>query len=419
MKSLLLLALLIGLIILLQAPELHSRRSTPKLISLRTPYTKSQIYQNGSKRCLSFVDKKGEVLNQTCLDLAKPLKADAEYIEMMFGLSWLTPKKPRRILIMGLGGGALPHMFRRVYPRAHIDIVEIDHGVALLARRFFQLPTNPKLKIHIADARHFATYQLGPKVSYDLIYIDCFDATYIPQHLLSPRFFRALKKHLTSQGLLAINLFASHASTPDVILTWQKMFSQHWLLRPKRDGNIVAFGSLGRKWKNRSALQAGVRKTPKPPSPQRLKKLIEQAQRASAYLKGRKAKVLKQVAPMKGYPLWIRAARCGRQVCCGWRGRWQGQETPLKKAPQKATKRRWQGTIQAIDGHCIATWQISTPTHQWQESMRLHFTRAGATLTSILVMGHNQMTKTYRLSRNRRQAHGTNHTTHKLSLRLK
>lgn len=47
------------------------------------------------------------------------------------------PAAPRRILLVGLGGGALPVYLHRHYPQAAIDVVEIVPEVVLAAERFF------------------------------------------------------------------------------------------------------------------------------------------------------------------------------------------------------------------------------------------------------------------------------------------
>ncbi len=44
-------------------------------------------------------------------------------------------QRPARVLIIGLGGGTLPSFLRKHYPRAYIDIVEIDPDVVNVAKQ--------------------------------------------------------------------------------------------------------------------------------------------------------------------------------------------------------------------------------------------------------------------------------------------
>ena len=67
-------------------------------------------------------------------------------------LLWLPPKRRRRILVLGLGGGSVARIARALAPEAEIVGVELDRDVIRLARQHFDLDTLG-LKIEIADAR--------------------------------------------------------------------------------------------------------------------------------------------------------------------------------------------------------------------------------------------------------------------------
>src|SRR5690349_204935 len=47
--------------------------------------------------------------------------------------------EPRRILVVGVGGGTLPTFLRRHYPDAAIDAVDIDPDVVQVAKAYFGL----------------------------------------------------------------------------------------------------------------------------------------------------------------------------------------------------------------------------------------------------------------------------------------
>src|SRR4030081_1703097 len=59
--------------------------------------------------------------------------------------------EPRRILVVGLGGGSLPMFFRKHYPAAAIDVAEIDPGVVDVANQFFGFHEDELTRPHVGD----------------------------------------------------------------------------------------------------------------------------------------------------------------------------------------------------------------------------------------------------------------------------
>ena len=73
---------------------------------------------------------------QSVVKLGDPDHLELPYARVAFtGLA--LSEEPRRILIIGLGGGTLPMFLRKHYPGATIDVVDIDPDVVLVARQFF------------------------------------------------------------------------------------------------------------------------------------------------------------------------------------------------------------------------------------------------------------------------------------------
>jgi spermidine synthase len=46
-------------------------------------------------------------------------------------------ERPQRVLIVGLGGGTIPSMFRKYLPDLQIDTVELDPEVVQVAKQYF------------------------------------------------------------------------------------------------------------------------------------------------------------------------------------------------------------------------------------------------------------------------------------------
>ncbi len=95
------------------------------------------------------------------------------------------PESPKRILIVGLGGGSLPTYLGRFMPEPTIDTVEIDPGVIAAAKRYFGIRETARVRYLDGDGRVYLNRNKEP---YDLILCDAFHGGYIPFHLLTGNF---------------------------------------------------------------------------------------------------------------------------------------------------------------------------------------------------------------------------------------
>jgi spermidine synthase len=82
----------------------------------------------------------------------------------------LPPGRLRRVLVLGLGGGAVAHLVHRLAPRARLVGVEKDPEVAEAARAFFGLEPLP-LRLVVADAHDYLRRARG---SFDAVIEDVF-----------------------------------------------------------------------------------------------------------------------------------------------------------------------------------------------------------------------------------------------------
>ncbi|MGE3402686.1 MAG: hypothetical protein AB7K63_08885 [Vicinamibacterales bacterium] len=92
-----------------------------------------RIRSNGDVRVMTFVRDNGEEVVQTRANLAEPHTLVAPYARAMF-TSYLYQPEPRRVLIVGLGGGAMVRFLIHHEPDVEIDAVEIDPAVVRLGR---------------------------------------------------------------------------------------------------------------------------------------------------------------------------------------------------------------------------------------------------------------------------------------------
>jgi spermidine synthase len=108
-----------------------------------------------------------------------------------------------------LGGGAfkMPQAFLDHYPRATVEVVEIDPAVVAVGRRFFRLDNYPHLHIVVDDARRHLAHT---RLKYDLIFGDAYNGLRsVPAHLLTREFFQGLKEHLNEHGIFMMNLVSA------------------------------------------------------------------------------------------------------------------------------------------------------------------------------------------------------------------
>ncbi|HET8773727.1 MAG TPA: fused MFS/spermidine synthase [Thermoanaerobaculia bacterium] len=110
-----------------------------------------------------------------------------------------------RLLFVGGGGYTLPRLVEREYPHARVDVAEIDPAVTRVARRWFGLSRNGRMRTINQDARWFAMRAPEEGV-YDAIFIDAFNDLSVPYHLTTRELTQRLHELLRADGVLAANV---------------------------------------------------------------------------------------------------------------------------------------------------------------------------------------------------------------------
>ncbi len=108
----------------------------------------------------------------------------------------------RRVAVIGLAAGTIPHRFWRLFPEAAVDGIEIDPAIVAAGSRFFDLD-DPRLTAIIGDGRYEFNRLAGP---YDVVTIDAYRVPYIPWHLTTREFFAEVGGRLAENGVLAVNV---------------------------------------------------------------------------------------------------------------------------------------------------------------------------------------------------------------------
>lgn len=113
---------------------------------------------------------------------------------------------PRRVLVVGLGGGSIQKRFWRDYPELTVETAELDPLVVMVARRFFAVPDDPRLPVAVQDGRQFL---LRTTRRYDMIILDAYFADSIPFHLTTVEFMRLVRSRLAPGGVAVSNIIGA------------------------------------------------------------------------------------------------------------------------------------------------------------------------------------------------------------------
>jgi spermidine synthase len=221
---------LIGLILtalLLAAPALAQEK---QVHSERSQYRPVLVYEGNGERCMCFTTG-CRIGRQSCINLADPHRFALNYTRMMMAGTFLMGEVPRRILIVGLGGGSIPTALRELLPNAQIDVVEIDPAVTRVAKKYFGFKDGPKLKVIEVDGRVYVKRALREGTKYDLIMLDAFDHEYIPEHLLTREFLTEVKTLLAPTGVLVGNTFSSSRLYDHESTTYADVFGKFYNLK--------------------------------------------------------------------------------------------------------------------------------------------------------------------------------------------
>lgn len=108
-------------------------------------------------------------------------------------------------LMIGGAGYSFPKAYLRKYPAAFMDVVEIDPRMTELARRFFRLEDDPRLRIHHQDGRVFLNRAETGR--YDAVLLDAFGSLFsIPFHLTTIEAVRQIHRVLKDDGVAILNI---------------------------------------------------------------------------------------------------------------------------------------------------------------------------------------------------------------------
>ena len=146
----------------------------------------------------------GTTARQSTMFLEKPACLALVYTHcLMTGLLFADP--PQRALMLGLGGGSVAKFLLDQLPDIRVDVVEKRPRIVEVAREFFSLPQEGRLRVLVDDGLRFLQEQ-EPE-PYHLLIVDLHDSSGMAPVVQRPDFFPACTRRLTDEGIMTINLW--------------------------------------------------------------------------------------------------------------------------------------------------------------------------------------------------------------------
>lgn len=165
------------------------------------------------------------------------------YTQSMMGFLLFNPE-PKKIGMIGLGGGSLAKFCYRYVPHASIAVAEIDpHVIAL--RKHFRIPEDDeRLQVRCMDGAEFLRQVEN---QFDVVMVDGFDKSGQPAQLCSQRFYDDCHHALMPDGIMVVNLLGDVAETDIYIDRIRVAFDDEVIVIDALDSlNKIVFACKGK-----------------------------------------------------------------------------------------------------------------------------------------------------------------------------
>ena len=212
-------------------------RPNGRLAHIETEYNDVFITKRQNQLVMSF-QVKGWDYTESVANLLDPDDLPLRYAQVMT-IATIYPETPRKILMLGLGGGSISTYLGRFMPEALITTVEIDPGVISAAKTYFGLRETERIRYRAGDGRVFLTRS---SELYDLILLDAYRGGYVPFHLLKREFYALVKARLAPGGAAAFNVHDGTKLYGSTVKTLGEVFPALDLY-PTARGEVIALAT--------------------------------------------------------------------------------------------------------------------------------------------------------------------------------
>lgn len=194
-----------------------------------------EVVEEGEHRSLYFQN----AVVQSRIDRKTPSRLLLRYTRYMMAASLLVLPRPKNVLLIGVGAGALLHFFHHYFPDVYVDGIDYSEEIIEIARRFFVIPENERIRVYHHDGLDYL--QRHNEKVYDLILVDAFDDMGMAKTIYSADFFKAARQGLGENGIICCNLWSGQDT---LYARARKAVEQHSMSRVyipvRRRENVIA-----------------------------------------------------------------------------------------------------------------------------------------------------------------------------------
>ena len=211
-----------------------------------TRYNDIYVIQNGVNRELWFKGD-GEYYLQSRMDTLGQNPLALVYSRMIMASLLFCPK-PQRMLMVGLGGGAVTNCLGEWFPKLKIDIVEVDGKVIEVSKKYFSLRESSNCRVFEEDGRVFIQNRKEQE-PYEWIILDAFKSGSIPYHLKTQEFYQEIRAVLAPGGVVGSNLYGKgNTLKPRDTKTFLSVFPHIYCFEDDEKVATVAIATDGERW---------------------------------------------------------------------------------------------------------------------------------------------------------------------------
>ena len=197
-------------------------------------YPKPFVIDDGKSRFLYFNVR----LMQSEMSLKAPHDLAIRYTQKMMAFLLFQPR-PKRIVLIGLGGGSLIKFCYQRMPGTQLTAVELDPNVIAFRDTFLLPPDDDRLQVLEADGAEFLE---STEKGIDALLVDAFDKTGFAPSLANREFFDNAWAKLSGNGVLVINLAGEKETYAGLIGEAMHVFDdQVIVISVPDDGNHVLY----------------------------------------------------------------------------------------------------------------------------------------------------------------------------------
>lgn len=215
-----------------------SGRACSQEYTYDSAYAHYIIRKSGNIVEMRHLQKQDEWL-ESAVDLSDMRRPVIPYTTRLFAGTFFKDQ-PKKVLMVGLGGGGFNALFNASFPEATLHTVEIDPMALDLAKKHMGFQEGDTNVVTIQDGRRFIK---KTREKWDWVILDAFHAGFVPFHLKTSEFYGEIRKALALDGLLIINLHSGTMLYEADIKTLQRCFPQVTLFRVRDRGNVIALAA--------------------------------------------------------------------------------------------------------------------------------------------------------------------------------